>query len=85
MQLKKKSFYNSTIHEDPAGEAKAAKEQEQSNIVGKKHKNFYYDIESMRLNAEKERIYHFKDIASRSAIIYYKILKQIIDKNIEQK
>ena len=30
---------------------------------GIKHKNFYYDIESMRINAEKERIDKYKSVA----------------------
>ena len=34
----------------------------------KKHKNFHIDLECMRLNAEKDRIQHYKDLAVSSAI-----------------
>ena len=44
--------------------------------------NFYLDIEWMRLNAEKERICHYRDIARKSAIKYYKILKIIMERNL---
>ena len=36
----------------------------------------------MRLNAEKERICHYREIARRSAIKYYKVLKEIIKYNL---
>lgn len=36
----------------------------------------------MRLNAEKERICHYRDIARKSAIMYYKILKEIMKYNL---
>lgn len=68
--MKKKSFYN---EEDGKNE---------DELLGKIHKNFYLDIEWMRLNAEKERICHYRDIARKSAIKYYKILKKIIERNL---
>lgn len=36
----------------------------------------------MRLNAEKERICHYRDIARKSAIKYYKVLKEIMKYNL---
>jgi hypothetical protein len=37
--------------------------------------NLNEDIEWMRINAEKERISHYRNIASESAVFYYKVLK----------
>ena len=51
----------------------------------KKHKNFHIDLECMRLNAEKDRIQHYKDLAVSSAIQYYKVLRRILEEAIEQK
>jgi hypothetical protein len=33
----------------------------------------------MRINAEKERLEHFKHIAKQSATLYYQILKRITE------
>lgn len=70
ISMKKKSFYNEVdgTQEDP--------------LLGKIHKNFYLDIECMRLNAEKERICHYREVARKSAISYYKALKKIMEKNL---
>jgi hypothetical protein len=35
----------------------------------------------MRINAERERIQIFKDIAGESAKVYYRILKKITEEN----
>ena len=69
--MKKKGFYNETDEN-----------QKEDPTLGKMHKNYYLDIECMRLNAEKERICHYRDIARKSAIMYYKILKEIMRYNL---
>lgn len=51
---------------------------------GIKRKNFYYDIESMRLNAERERIDKYKKVAETSARTYYIICKRLSLINLEE-
>lgn len=36
----------------------------------------------MRLNAEKERICHYREVARKSAVKYYKVLKSIVKNNL---
>jgi len=69
--MKKQSFYTENDEN-----------QKEDPLMGKRHKNFYLDIECMRLNAEKERICHYRDVARKSAIRYYKVLKEIIKLNL---
>ena len=52
----------------------------------KKHLNFegnggnvHDDLEWMRINAERERISWYKQIAKDSAILYYKVLKRFAE------
>lgn len=71
ISMKKKSFYNETDET-----------QEEDPLLGKVHKNYYLDIECMRLNAEKERICHYREIARKSAVKYYKVLKEIMRQNL---
>jgi glucan-binding YG repeat protein len=71
IKMKKQSFYVETDDN-----------QEEDPLLGKRHRNYYLDIEWMRLNAEKERICHYRDIARKSAIKYYKVLKEIIRLNL---
>ena len=51
---------------------------------GIKRKNFYYDIESMRINAEKDRIEKYKKVAERCARTYYIICKRLSLLNLEE-
>lgn len=51
---------------------------------GIKKKNFYYDIESMRINAEKDRIEKFKGVAHSLARKYYIICKKLSMANLEE-
>ena len=51
---------------------------------GIKRKNFYFDIEMMRINAEKDRIQQFKHIAQTCAKIYYVICKRLSLLNLEE-
>jgi len=51
---------------------------------GIKRKNFYYDIEFMRINAEKERIERFKTVAQNCARTYYIICKRLSMHNLEE-
>jgi hypothetical protein len=44
-----------------------------------KNGNLYDDIEWMRINAEKQRIQQYREIAKESAYIYYKILKRFVE------
>ena len=41
--------------------------------------NIHEDIEWMRINAERERIALYRDIAKESANLYYKTLKRITE------
>jgi len=41
--------------------------------------NAYDDIEWMRINAEKDRIKMFKEVAKEGATLYYRILKAITE------
>ena len=56
-----------------------------SPVNPRKHKNFHLDLECMRLNAEKERISHYKELAISGAIQYYKVLRRILEEGLEQK
>jgi hypothetical protein len=46
-----------------------------------KRGNVYDDIEWMRINAERERISQYREVAKESAIFYYKVLKRFSDEN----
>ncbi len=48
------------------------------NIESKKN-NWNDDIEWMRINAERERIQHYRSIAKDSTYFYYKVLKRITE------
>ncbi|CAI2381534.1 unnamed protein product [Moneuplotes crassus] len=51
---------------------------------GIKRKNFHYDIESMRINAEKDRIEQYKKVAETCARTYYVICKRLSLLNLEE-
>ena len=44
-----------------------------------KHGNLNDDIEWMRINAERQRIQQYRDIAKDCAYLYYKILKRFVE------
>ena len=55
----------------------------------KKHLNFegkggnvHDDLEWMRINAERDRISLFREVAGHSAVLYYKILKRITEEQV---
>ena len=52
--------------------------------IESKKSNVHDDIEWMRINAERERISHYRDIAKDSAYLYYKILKRITEESQKQ-
>ena len=68
LRAKRKNF----VIEDPA------------HPQGIKRKNFYFDIEMMRINAEKDRIQNFKHIAQTCAKTYYVICKRLSLLNLEE-
>lgn len=51
---------------------------------GIKRKNFHYDIETMRINAEKDRIQMYKKVAQTCARTYYIICKRLSLLNLEE-
>jgi hypothetical protein len=51
---------------------------------GIRRKNYNYDIESMRINAEKERIEKYKNVAQTCARTYYIICKRLSLLNLEE-
>lgn len=46
-----------------------------------KNGNVQDDIEWMRINAERERIQKYREIAKDSAVFYYKVLKKFTEEN----
>lgn len=46
-----------------------------------KNGNVHDDIEWMRINAERQRISQYREIAKESAVFYYKILKKFTEEN----
>ena len=49
--------------------------------MDQKNGNVHDDIEWMRINAERERIQKYREIAKDSAVFYYKVLKKFTEEN----
>ena len=49
--------------------------------IENKNGNVHDDLEWMRINAERERIAKYRDIARESAMFYYRILKVFTEEN----
>ena len=52
--------------------------------TGSNVNNFYYDIETMRINAEKDRIDKYRAVAQSLARKYYIIWKKLSMANLEE-
>ena len=65
VSMKKRSFYREDEEYD---EVRTHSAMGPTATNPRKHKNFHIDLECMRLNAEKERISHYKELAITGAI-----------------
>lgn len=50
------------------------------NIEANK-RNVHDNIEWMRINAERQRISQYREVAKESATLYYKVLKRFTEEN----
>ena len=82
---KKENLSNSLIQSLDA----LANERPWTMKIKKKHfdtssNNLLTDVEYMRINAERDRIKKYQDIAKGSAYTYYKILKRLSEESVKQ-